>query len=68
MGAYIEHLGAAGFGEVEILSRTALSYEDLKLYPLYGLGVLDQMFSTIAPESRNSMVGAVTLRATKPAA
>jgi hypothetical protein len=42
-----------------------LRYEDLKLYPLYQLGVLDRLFAAIAPEWRDRLVGCITVRAWK---
>lgn len=58
----------AGCVDVEILSRATLSYEDLKPYPLYQLGVLDQLFAAIAPEWRDRLMGCVMVRAFKPVA
>lgn len=64
----MEKLRAGGFVKVRVLSRAALGYEDLKPYPLYEMGVLDQLFSAIAPEWRDKLVGCVTVKAVKPAA
>ena len=49
--------------EVQVLSRASLLYEDLKPYPLYQLGVLDQLFAAIAPEWRDKLIGSITVRA-----
>ncbi len=59
----MEKLQATGFVDVQILSQDSLGYEDLKPYPLYQMGVLDQLFSAIAPEWRDKLVGCVTVRA-----
>ncbi len=51
---------------MEVLARSALGYEDLKPYPLYRFGVLDQLFAAIAPEWRDRLIGCITIEGTKP--
>ena len=58
----MEKLQATGFVGVEVLDRAVMLYEDLKPYPLYTLGVLDQLFAAIAPEWRDKLMGRVMVR------
>ena len=52
---FVEKLEKAGFGEIEVHHREAVSVDDLALYPLFTTGLIGMM-RTLIPADRQSAV------------
>ncbi len=64
---FVEKLGRAGFGEVEVLGRRPVSVDDCALYPLFDDDLLGLMRSLLSEERQRAVAVAIVVRARLPA-
>ena len=57
---------AAGFQDVQVLSRSLMDEDRLTRYPVYVEGGLDALFDLVTPAERWGLVESATIRALKP--
>jgi SAM-dependent methyltransferase len=60
----IRKLARAGFGDIEVVHREALSIADCVLYPLFSDEVIDLMTELIPPRQQNEVAVAIIITAT----
>ena len=64
---WLEKARAAGFTDLDVLSREQMGEDLLPLYPVYQDGNLDTLFALVGPERRWNVVQRATIHARKPA-
>jgi hypothetical protein len=65
---FVAKLEKAGFEEIEVVERTALSVDDAALYPLFTAEVLELMRTLIEPERQQRVAVAIVVRARRSGA
>ncbi len=60
---FVAKLEKAGFVDVEVVDRQALSVDDFTLYPLFTAELIGLMRRLIPPEQQSSVATAVVVRA-----
>ena len=60
---FVEKLGQAGFGEIEVHGREPASIDDLALYPLFTDELIELMRELIPPERQGSVATAIVVTA-----
>jgi arsenite methyltransferase len=64
---FVEKLERAGFDEIEVVAREAMSVDDCALYPLFTEDLLELMRSLIRPELQDRVGTAVVVKARRRA-
>ena len=60
---FVEKLGQAGFGEIEVHQRESASIDDLALYPLFTDELIGLMRALIAADRQNAVATAIVVTA-----
>lgn len=65
---FVDKLERAGFEQIEILERQAMSVDDAALYPLFTPELLDLMRTLIPRDRQRELAVAVVVTARRPLA
>jgi hypothetical protein len=65
---FVDKLERAGFEQIEILERQAMSVDDAALYPLFTPDLLNLMRTLIPPDRQRELAVAIVITARRPLA
>ena len=60
---FVEKLEKAGFGDLEVHQREAMSVDDLTIYPLFTDELIELMRTLILPERQTAVATSVVITA-----
>ena len=60
---FVEKLGKAGFGQIDVHCREPVSVDDLALYPLFTSELVELMRTLIPPERQRAVATSVVITA-----